>query len=345
MTQVGRLEAAVQRLKTDDFDVVLLDLSLPDSERAQTVGSLHSHAPQAAIVVMTGADDEELGLEAVRTGAQDYLVKGQVGPKAITRAIRYAMERKRAETELRQNKDLLELRVRQRTAELERTIAMLGKEVSDRTEAQKDLRENEGRFRLMLDALPTVFWICSPDLSAAHFANPAYETLWGSTCEALYRQPRSWLEAIHPEDRPRSEQALGDWLAQAAYRKLQPLRMEFRVVRPDGAVAWVDASLFAVYNSRREFVHLCCMAHDITEQRPSQGYPTSDAARTGSGTRSWTARAHLRSSFSADEAAAPTTHPLVGRWTRLRSWLWPRRRTAGFRTGLHAPAAEPAHPR
>ena len=54
VTQVGRLEAAVQRLKTDDFDVVLLDLSLPDSERAQTVGSLHSHAPQAAIVVMTG---------------------------------------------------------------------------------------------------------------------------------------------------------------------------------------------------------------------------------------------------------------------------------------------------
>jgi serine phosphatase RsbU (regulator of sigma subunit) len=76
---------------------VLLDLGLPDSEGLQGLGRLLGLDPEAAIVVLTGVADDHLGEEAVRAGAQDYLIKGEVGGRMLNRVIRYAVERRRAE--------------------------------------------------------------------------------------------------------------------------------------------------------------------------------------------------------------------------------------------------------
>ncbi len=82
-------------------DVVLLDLSLPDSQGLDTLAHFRAHAPRLPVIVLTGLKDEQVALSAVQQGAQDYLVKGQVGGNALTRAIRYAIERKQAEEALR----------------------------------------------------------------------------------------------------------------------------------------------------------------------------------------------------------------------------------------------------
>jgi serine phosphatase RsbU (regulator of sigma subunit) len=76
---------------------VLLDLDLPDAHQLQGVHWLHENVPQVAVVVLTGLAEEHLGAEAVRAGAQDYLVKGQVDGKLLSRVIRYAVERRRSE--------------------------------------------------------------------------------------------------------------------------------------------------------------------------------------------------------------------------------------------------------
>jgi serine phosphatase RsbU (regulator of sigma subunit) len=81
---------------------VLLDLGLPDTRELQGVSWLHEHLPQVAVVVLTGRADEHLGEEAVRAGAQDYLVKGQVDGSLLNRVIRYAVERRRSEEVQRQ---------------------------------------------------------------------------------------------------------------------------------------------------------------------------------------------------------------------------------------------------
>jgi serine phosphatase RsbU (regulator of sigma subunit) len=81
---------------------VLLDLGLPDTEELQGVRWLQEHVPQVAVVVLTGRDDEHLGEEAVRSGAQDYLVKGQVDGALLNRVIRYAVERRHSEEVQRQ---------------------------------------------------------------------------------------------------------------------------------------------------------------------------------------------------------------------------------------------------
>ena len=93
---VDRLATALARLSNQTFDVVLLDLSLPDAHGLDTLVRAHAHAPSVPIVVLTGLDDQALAVKAVRAGAQDYLVKGRVDGDLLVRSMRYATERARA---------------------------------------------------------------------------------------------------------------------------------------------------------------------------------------------------------------------------------------------------------
>ena len=88
-----RLSTGLARLADGSIDVVLLDLSLPDGSGLTTLARLRAAVPEVPVVVLTGLDDEELAVRAVREGAQDYLVKGQAESALLGRAIRYAVER------------------------------------------------------------------------------------------------------------------------------------------------------------------------------------------------------------------------------------------------------------
>lgn len=105
------LSAATTQLKQASFDVILLDLSLPDAHGLETIVQVQAQAPSVPIVVMTGLDNEELAVDAVRQGAQDYLVKGQVNSHLLVRAIRYAIERKHSLEALRDSEERFRLLV------------------------------------------------------------------------------------------------------------------------------------------------------------------------------------------------------------------------------------------
>ncbi|HVP11254.1 MAG TPA: ATP-binding protein [Phycisphaerae bacterium] len=131
------LRDALGRLREEaPYDAILLDLSLPDSKGSKTVSRMQTAAPLTPIVVLTSLDDESLGLEAIRIGAQDYLVKGRVDARLLSRAIDYATERKRLLEELRRAHDELERRVRERTADLQRTVEALQVEIVARELAE-----------------------------------------------------------------------------------------------------------------------------------------------------------------------------------------------------------------
>src|ERR1041385_6135123 len=102
LAHVVRLEEALKRVREESFDAVLLDLSLPDSQGVDPITKATLAAPSMPIVVLTGLDDENVGLEAVRKGAQDYLVKGKVDGNLVSRVIRYARERKWSEQEFKE---------------------------------------------------------------------------------------------------------------------------------------------------------------------------------------------------------------------------------------------------
>ncbi|MGD1086514.1 MAG: response regulator, partial [Verrucomicrobiota bacterium] len=143
-TRVETLAEAMRRAREEDFDVSLLDLTLPDSSGRETFLRARAGAPALPIVVMTSIGDEAIGLEAVRHGIQDYLIKGEGHGRQTARAIRYAIERKRseealkqAEAALQQERDGLEEKVRERTAELEALNQALQAEILQRQRAEE----------------------------------------------------------------------------------------------------------------------------------------------------------------------------------------------------------------
>jgi signal transduction histidine kinase len=97
LAYADRLASGLEYLATTGADVILLDLSLPDSSGLTTFSEAHAAAPGVPIVVLSGLDDESVAVRAVKEGAQDYLVKGQVDGGTILRSMRYAIERQRLE--------------------------------------------------------------------------------------------------------------------------------------------------------------------------------------------------------------------------------------------------------
>ncbi len=92
--------SALEVLANGGPDVVLLDLGLPDAKGSDAVRRIRDAAPDLPLVVLTGVDDETLAIESLKEGAQDYLVKGNIGSNSLRRALRYAMERQRVQLEL-----------------------------------------------------------------------------------------------------------------------------------------------------------------------------------------------------------------------------------------------------
>jgi DNA-binding NtrC family response regulator len=95
------LSTGLERLEKGGIDVVLLDLSLPDSHGLETFERMRNRTSGVPIIVMTGTDDKTLAVKAVQEGAQDYLVKGRVDAPVLVRAMRYAIEREKLVVELR----------------------------------------------------------------------------------------------------------------------------------------------------------------------------------------------------------------------------------------------------
>ena len=89
----------------ENFDIMLLDLNLPDSRGIETFNTMNMHAPELPIIILTGLVDEELAINIVSEGAQDYLVKGQIDRQLLSRSIKYSIERKHIEIDLRNSEE------------------------------------------------------------------------------------------------------------------------------------------------------------------------------------------------------------------------------------------------
>ena len=136
ISHTARLGDAVEELERSEFDVVLLDLSLPDSSGMETVERVRTVASRTPVVVLSGRDDEEIALKALQGGAEDYLVKGRGDGELVARSIRYAIQRKKAEERLAYlaqydpltglaNRALFQDRLQQAVARAERSEGLL----------------------------------------------------------------------------------------------------------------------------------------------------------------------------------------------------------------------------
>lgn len=129
--------------------------------------------------------------------------------------------------------------------------------------AQLALRDSEERFRQLAENIDEVFWMTNPDNSQVIYISPAFEKIWGRTCESLYQEPKAWLESIHPEDRDRM-------LAAICNNSQGTLNEEYRILRPDGSVRWIWDRAFPVRNAAGQICRITGLAEDITERKLAQ---------------------------------------------------------------------------
>lgn len=135
------------------------------------------------------------------------------------------------------------------------------RDVTGQREAERALRESEERFRQLAENISEVFWIADAKFTRVLYVSPAYEEIWGQTCESLYRDPQSFLESIHPDDRPRVIAALTTNRNRGLYCE------EYRVVRPDGSTRWIRDRAFPIPDSSGEIYRVVGIAEDLTERR------------------------------------------------------------------------------
>ena len=130
----------------------------------------------------------------------------------------------------------------------------LTRRIEQRTAA---LSQSEQRFRQIAENIHEVFWLTTLDLSRVLYISPAYEAVWGRSCESLYQNPRTYVAAIHPDDRRAVERRDHE----------RGFDMEYRVVRPDGSIRWIWDRGFPIKNEQGHAYRIAGIAEDITERK------------------------------------------------------------------------------
>jgi DNA-binding response OmpR family regulator len=153
LTVAGTLAEGLEKIPRDKFDIILLDLTLPDCQGLPTFQKVSAAAGNLPIVVLSGIGDVALAIETVQKGAQDYLVKGHVDNHLLLRSVQYAVERKRTQLELERANTELEKRVKERTIELLATNEHLQREVEDRKKAESQALESNRQLSAALTEL------------------------------------------------------------------------------------------------------------------------------------------------------------------------------------------------
>ena len=123
---------------------------------------------------------------------------------------------------------------------------------------------SESRFRQMADNIDEVFFLRDTDDNRILYVSPAYEQIWGRTCESLYSNPDSWSETVHPDDKASAYEISQKGLVAGSFN------LEYRIVRPDGSIRWIESRGFPVRGDTDKILRVAGVAKDITERKQAE---------------------------------------------------------------------------
>lgn len=228
--QVCTAEEMRSALDREPWDLVLSGFLMSNFSGFSALALLQEKKIDIPFIVVSGRIGEEAAVEISKAGAHDYVKKDR-----LARLVP-AVERELREAEVRR----------------------------EREKVQAELRQSEERFRQLAESITEVFWMTDPDKQEMLYVSPGYEKIWGRSCESLYRQPSTWLNAIHSEDRKRVIESAMINQVSGAYDE------EYRILRPDGSVRWIRDRAFPVKDRSGRVYRVTGIAEDITERKRAE---------------------------------------------------------------------------
>jgi PAS domain S-box-containing protein len=214
-------------LDDQPWDIVIADYTLPSFSAPEALKVLQSRKLDLPFIIVSGTIGEDIAVAAMKAGAHDYLIKGNLTRlvPAVERELREAQERYK------------------------------------RHSAEQALQESEERFRQLAEnIIEMVFWISDPRERQLLYVSPAYESIWGRSCESLYSNFMEWLEAIHPLDRQRIQTVFFEQSLAGTYNE------DYRIIRPNGSLRWIRSRGFPIRDKSGKPYRVVGIAEDITER-------------------------------------------------------------------------------
>ncbi|MEY2978194.1 MAG: hypothetical protein RLZZ435_2333 [Cyanobacteriota bacterium] len=251
-------------------DLILLDIKMPDLSGYEVCRQLKADPlTQKIPIIFLSALNEPLDkVQAFEVGGIDYITKPFHLQEVLARiqnqlALRFSF------LQIQTLNDQLEGRVQERTVALASSNQELQAEIQERRRIEADLRESEMQFRQLTEHISEVFWLASYDATQQKFTgvdyvSPAFATIWGYPCGALYANPEAWLEAIHPEDRLRIATAFAQEAIRGNFDEV------YRVIHPTGRIHWIHDRGFPIYDKDGTVYRVAGIAEDITQQKRAE---------------------------------------------------------------------------
>ncbi len=211
-------------------EVILADYTMPQFGAMRALEVLQQTGLDIPFIIVSGSIGEDIAVEAMRQGAADYLLKDRLA--RLGPAVTQALKQSRLRKE--------------------------------RERAEEALRESEERFRQFAENIQEVFWLTDPTKNLILYVSPAYETIWARSRTSVYASALSWLNSIHPEDQEAIRDAAVTKQAAGTYDE------EYRIVRPDGSIRWINDRAFPVRDGAGEIYRVVGVARDITERKQAE---------------------------------------------------------------------------
>jgi DNA-binding response OmpR family regulator len=270
LSHVNRLKTGFEKLFQESFDVLLLDLNLPDSWGFDTFIRTFDQVPELPIVILSGFDDENIALKAVREGAQDYLIKGEIEGRILARSIYYAIERKKIEKELmKTQKDLRKL-IEWHEEELEDTEKKLKSQnhLIDLIENKfantvEDLKIEKFKLNTLINELPVGILIIDASSGQPIIKNKKLEEIWGGCTEIDELAEYCYYNGSHPDGNPYE---LEDWPLTRSIKSGEEVEDQKIIVsRDDGSKSIINNSSIPIRNEKGQIIMGMSIFSDVTD--------------------------------------------------------------------------------
>ena len=240
IVQGAYIQAGLERLGEGDIDVVLLDLTLPDSEGLNSFLTVHKAFPSVPIIILTSIDDDELAGQSISWGAQDYLTKGNFDRELLVKSICYAISRNQGQ-------------------------AQLQKYYQENERSKRSIHDKDERFRNLVSNIPGAVYrytLAAPNEWKMEFVNDVMRDISGlPASEFMDRGMAAYFEKILPQDLALLQDAF-----KSAVREGASFSVDYRLRHVSGDFRWVHDQGRAVRDGEGKVIHVDGIISDITER-------------------------------------------------------------------------------